>query len=245
MFGFKPEKKHKGKFDNDKDGFFELSRLNLLSNPNQFLKNMIEYKKDAIAESIVKSVNKIIEDPEFSMEKIKSASEALLGITKWVKAMMKYHDLLKIVNPKRQKVAEMNAQLEVVRGRLAEKMKMLQAVEQRMAQLEATYQEKLENERQLVAKIDDCNKKLDRANKIISGLEDEKVRWSDTVAKLTIEADFLVGNCLVAAGMTAYSGPFTSKFRKELENEWNEKIKGLGIKIADGIGMKDILEDPV
>ena len=60
-----------------------------------------------------------------TMEKIKAASEALLGITKWVKAMMKYHDLLKIVNPKRAKVAEMNAQLEVVRGRLAEKMKML------------------------------------------------------------------------------------------------------------------------
>ena len=90
---------------------------------------MIEYKKDNIAEKIVKDVNKIIEDPEFSLEKIKTASEALLGIAKWVKAMMKYHDLLKIVNPKRQKVAEMNAQLEVVRGRLAEKMKMLQAVE--------------------------------------------------------------------------------------------------------------------
>ena len=62
MFGFKPEKKHKGKFEHDKDGFFELSRLNLLSNPNQFLKNMIEYKKDNIAEKIVKDVNKIIED---------------------------------------------------------------------------------------------------------------------------------------------------------------------------------------
>ena len=114
-----------------------------------------------------------------------------------------------------------------------------------MAQLEATYQEKLENERQLVAKIDDCNKKLERANKIIEGLDAEKVRWSETVAKLTVEADYLVGNCLIAAGMTAYSGPFTSKFRKELENEWCEKIKGLGIKVTDGIGMKDILEDPV
>jgi dynein heavy chain len=45
--------------------------------------------------------------------------------------------------------------------------------------------------------------------------------------------------------MTAYSGPFTSKFRAELEKEWNEKIKSLGIKIADNITMKEILEDPV
>ena len=62
---------------------------------------------------------------------------------------------------------------------------------------------------------------------------------------MTVEADFLVGNCLIAAGMVAYSGPFTSKFRSELEKEWGEKIKALGIKIAPNISMKEILEDPV
>jgi dynein heavy chain len=108
---------------------------------------MIEYDKDNIDEKVVRKVNGILESDKFSMAEILGASQALGGIMKWVQAMMKYHDLLKIVNPKRQKVAEMNAQLDVVRGRLAEKMKMLQAVEQRMAQLEATYQEKLENER--------------------------------------------------------------------------------------------------
>ena len=111
---------------------------------------MMDYKKENIPEAVVRKVNAIVNAPEFSLEKIKTASEALLGITKWVMAMMKYHELLKIVNPKRAKVAEMNAQLEVVRARLAEKMKMLRAVEERMAQLEATYQEKLENERALV-----------------------------------------------------------------------------------------------
>ena len=45
--------------------------------------------------------------------------------------------------------------------------------------------------------------------------------------------------------MVAYSGPFTSKFRAELEKEWGEKIKSLGIKIAQDITMKEILEDPV
>jgi len=245
MFQHKPKKANMGKFENDPNGFFELARLQLLSNPNAFLKSMMVYDKENIPEAVVRKVNGIVNAPDFSLDKIKQASEALLGITKWLMAMMKYHELLKIVNPKRAKVAEMNAQLDVVRARLAEKMKLLRAVEERMAQLEATYQEKLENERALVAKIDDCNKKLERANKIISGLEDEKVRWGETVAKLTVEADLLVGNCLVAAGMTAYSGPFTSKFRAELEKEWNEKIKSLGIKIADNITMKEILEDPV
>ena len=96
-------------------------------------------------------------------------------------------------------------------------MKQLQEVEERMAFLEAMYNEKVENERQLVAKIDDCNKKLMRAEKIIIGLQDEKVKWSETVDRLTREADLLIGDCLVAAGMVAYAGPFTAKFRTELE----------------------------
>jgi len=46
---------------------------------------------------------------------------------------------LKIVNPMREKVAEMNAELITVRKDLAEKMAKLKAVEEKLAMLEATY----------------------------------------------------------------------------------------------------------
>jgi dynein heavy chain len=57
--------------------------------------------------------------------------------------------------------------------------------------------------------------------------------------------EFIVGNCLVAAGMMAYGGPFTALFRQALESEWREKIKSLGIPVLDNISMKQLLEDPV
>jgi len=64
----------------------------------------------------------------------------------------------------------MNEALAIVTARLKEKMKQLQEVEELMAGLEASYNEKLEEERRLVNKIEDCNKKLGRASKIIAGL---------------------------------------------------------------------------
>ena len=139
---------------------------------------------------------------------------------KWVSAMMKYHELLKIVNPKRAKVAEMNEKLAIVRARLAEKLAKLREVENMMADLQAQFEEKLETERQLVAQIDECEKKLVRAGKIINGLAGEKVRWTETVERLKKEGSLLVGDCLVAAGMIAYSGPFTALYRSDLEKEW-------------------------
>lgn len=194
----------------------------MLANPNKFLNDMIGYDKEHIPEKVVNKVNVIFNNPNFSIDAVKSAFEALFGICKWAMAMMKYHELLKIVNPKRAKVAEMNAMLKEVRARLKEKMDALREVELRMEKLEATYQEKLADEAALVQKIDDCNKKLERAGKIMDGLAGEKQRWTDTVARLEKEYDYLVGNSLIAAGMVAYSGPFTAKFRMELEKEWND-----------------------
>lgn len=179
------------------------------------------------------------------MKDIASASSALMGIMKWVQAMMKYHELLKIVNPKRAKVAEMNEKLSVVRARLEEKRTELRKVEEMMARLTAQFEEMKNEERRLKEQIEDSEKKLKRANAIIGGLAKEKVRWTETVQTLNKQGDLLIGDCLVAAGMIAYSGPFTAQFRSELEHEWAAKISGLGIKISEGVSMKKIMEDPV
>ena len=56
-----------------------------------------------------------------------------------------------------------------------------------------------------------------RAGKIITGLDGEKIRWTNTVFNLGQEYELLVGNSLVAAGMVAYGGAFTSMFRNNME----------------------------
>jgi len=88
-------------------------------------------------------------------------------------------------------------------------------------------------------------KKLDRANKIIEGLSGEKESWTNTVARLGNEYDLLIGNCLIAAGMVAYSGSFTAFFRQKMEDEWCKYIDKIGIKVTPGMTMQKMLEDPV
>ena len=149
MMGLKATKQNIGKVDGDTNGYFDLARANLLNNPGQFMQKMIEYKKDAIPETTVKRVNAILLSDDFTLEKVKSASQALVAIHKWVSAMMSYHELLKIVGPKREKVAEMNAKLAIVRASLAEKRKRLREVEDKIESLERQYREKVELEASL------------------------------------------------------------------------------------------------
>ena len=103
---------------------------------------MQDYDKENIPDNTVKKVNEILKSEDFGIDKVKSASMALVAIQKWSSAMMDYYELLKIVNPKRAKVAEMNAKLAVVRASLAAKRKKLKEVEEKIDGLERMFAEK-------------------------------------------------------------------------------------------------------
>lgn len=144
MMKLKPKKADINKIEGDTGGYFLTAKQNLLNNPAQFVKDMKEYDKESIPEGVVGRVNKILVSDDFTMEKVKSASGALVAILQWSDAMMKYHELLKIVNPKRAKVKEMNEMLAKVRASLAQKRKKLKEVEDKIDALERTFKEKMD-----------------------------------------------------------------------------------------------------
>ena len=57
--------------------------------------------------------------------------------------------------------------------------------------------------------------------------------------------DLLAGNSVIAAGMVAYSGAFTSNFRSQLEKQWVEKLDEMQIQHSEGISMAKFLGVPV
>lgn len=234
-----------GKVNNDTTGFFHCAKQNFLSNPNKFLQDMINYNKDNIPESVVRKVNPILQDPNFDIQSIKNSSEALVGIVKWSQAMMKYYELLKIVNPKREQVKVMQEKSKIVQAELAKKRKQLAELDQKLADINAKLQMLKDQETQLNNEITDSMVKLDRANKIIEGLSGEKERWTETVSRLVTEYDLLIGNCLIAAGAVAYSGSFTAQYRVKMEEDWCKYIAKCGIKVTPGMKMMTLLQDPV
>jgi dynein heavy chain len=93
--------------------------------------------------------------------------------------------------------------------------------------------------------IDDCGKKLIRAEKMIGGLAGEKDRWTQIVGELSVQLTFVVGDSLVAAGAISYSGSFTSKYREDLEEIWRNNLTEQEIQFTKNITMSKVLGDPV
>lgn len=55
----------------------------------------------------------------------------------------------------------------------------MKEVEDHLEELERQFRAKVAEEEALMKDIEDCNKKLERATKLITGLEGEKVRWTN------------------------------------------------------------------
>lgn len=79
--------------------------------------------------------------------------------------------------PKKANLAEAQASLAETMALLDQKRAELKEVEDRLAALQKTFEEKTEEKAQLEFQVDLCARKLERAEKLIGGLGGEKTRW--------------------------------------------------------------------
>lgn len=79
--------------------------------------------------------------------------------------------------PKKANLAEAQRSLAETMALLDQKRAELKEVEDRLAALQKTFEEKTEEKAQLEFQVDLCARKLERAEKLIGGLGGEKTRW--------------------------------------------------------------------
>jgi len=82
---------------------------------------LIKYDKRNMQDSMIKQAKSILDSEDFTIEKVRNASQALVALHLFASGMCKFHELLKIVKPKEEKVQEMKEMLAVVRKQLKEK----------------------------------------------------------------------------------------------------------------------------
>ena len=85
-----------------------------------------------------------------------------------------------------------------------------------LADLEAQYNSTTSLMKKLKEELDNLQVKIDRGDKLVSGLAGEKTRWEASLIILDEDFDQLVGNCILAAAFMSYCGPFPSDYRDTL-----------------------------
>eukprot|EP00964_Phaeocystis_antarctica_P065595 scaffold39587_cov33-Phaeocystis_antarctica.AAC.1 len=184
MKDVKPEKvkdKDSGKMVEDYFG----PGKKMLMDANAFVKGLKEYDKDNIPPKIIKRIREqYCTMEEFEPERIAKASTACEGLCKWVRAIEIYDRVAKVVGPKKESLAQAEGEYAEAMKGLAIKQAELKVVMDKLEAMQSKLKELSETVAGLNAKYEDCNNKLERAEKLMGGLGGEKVRWGEISANL-------------------------------------------------------------
>lgn len=124
-----------------------------------------------------------------------------------------YDRVIKIVAPKKARLAEAEAELAAQMDTLNEKRAQLQEVSDKLQALNDEFAAETKKKKELEDDIYLCSQKLDRAEKLIESLGGEKARWSETAQSLGDLLGNVIGDVLLSAGTIAYLGAFTVDYR--------------------------------
>ncbi len=212
---------------------------------SNFLQSLQDYDKDNIEPARLKPIKAMWDDEDFQPARAAQASKAAAGLCSWARAMEIYDRVAKEVAPKKAKLAEAEAEYATVmvglkkkQAELKEVMDQLQGLQDQLDALEA-------EKNQLAFDVDLCEKKLMRADQLITSLGGEKTRWGERSVELAGQLVNLTGDILVSSGIISYLGAFTPEYRNDQTADWVAGSKEREIPGSDKCSVEACLGDPV
>ena len=156
-------------------------------------------------------------------QKYEITEETVELMEPWTKAMAIFYWINKEVMPlkanlvlQENKLGKAQDKLDVAQAQLYEKEKELQTVQ-------AMYDKAMKEKQELLEDAETCKRKMNAATALISGLGDEKERWTRQSKEFQGQIKQLVGDVVLSTGFLSYTGPFNQEFRNKLLDTWKQE----------------------
>ncbi|XP_027272227.1 dynein heavy chain 11, axonemal isoform X2 [Cricetulus griseus] len=213
---------------------------------DDFLQALINYDKEHIPENCLKVVNEqYLKDPEFNPNLIRTKSFAAAGLCAWVINIIKFYEVYCDVEPKRQALAQTNSDLAAATEKLEAIRRKLVDLDQNLSKLTASFQKATAEKVRCQEEVNQTNKTIDLANRLVSELESEKIRWGQSIKSFETQEKTLCGDVLLTAAFVSYIGPFTRQYRRELVDcKWVPFLQQkVSLPITEGLDLIAMLTD--
>lgn len=244
LFSIEPPKKQNPNTMKMEPQWWEAS-LKVLSR-EKLLKELQDFDKDSINEKQIKQLQKFIQNPDFDKDFIRNnISITAAGLCAWVCAMEKYYHVNLEIQPKLKAQQGAEEEYNKYMRNLEVKENELKDVQSKVADLQEDLKVTMANKEKLEKQVEDCEKRLERAQKLIESLGGEKLAWKEHGEKLGGVYVTLTGDTLIAAGMVAYLGPFTASYRSQIIEKWVANCKKREIPSSPVFSLTSCIGDPV
>nr|XP_048295519.1 dynein axonemal heavy chain 14 [Myodes glareolus] len=215
----------------------------LLLSETSFLKKLINLDKDSIPDKVFLKLRKILNLPDFNPKKIALVSVACCSMCQWVIALNDYHEVQKVVGPKQAQVAEAQNVLRIAKQRLSEKQRGLLLIEEHLHFLHTSYKDVVAEKQQLAYRKKLATKRLQCASVLLTVLEDEKIRWQETIKEIDKKLKAICGDILLSSACIAYSGALTPEFRQPVMQKWEGFCAQYKISLSSNFSLMEVMAE--
>jgi dynein heavy chain len=185
-----------------------------------------------------------LDSPSFEPNTLKTAAGALVTLADFLENSERYFYCQLNFAPLEKSLREAQEKLAQVEGDLAGKQRKLAEIQEKVTELNRKLEASKNESESLRRQQENSKKKLVRAEKLLTGLADERIRWKETEESLNLKLKNLIGNMLMTSGILAYLGPFTAPYRKKLIKKWDGLIRSMKIPFSENYKLDDI-EEPI
>lgn len=77
------------------------------------------------------------------------------------------------------------------------------------------------------ADLEQLQAKIERGDRLITGLAEEKIRWEISADGYDIEYEHLVGDAALSSSFMSLCGPFPADYRDAMSEKWQKKVREL------------------
>jgi dynein heavy chain, axonemal len=179
------------------------------------------------------------------MDEMPTISKAGDGLLKFVRAVLKYCDTYREVKPKQDRVEFLQNDL-VEKALVLDQLKVeVEGLESELNALNMKYEHSLALRQKYSDELEVSEKRLNAADRLVTGLMSEKIRWKKELEQLGVDKENIIGSCLLSASFMAYAGTFSWDFRKVMISSWLEDIIMREIPVATPYKIDQNLSDDV
>mmetsp|Transcript_64893 Transcript_64893/g.119431 ORF Transcript_64893/g.119431 Transcript_64893/m.119431 type:complete len:4522 (+) Transcript_64893:77-13642(+) len=214
-------------------------------NDVNFLQRIKNFDKDAITNSTLRKMEKYTKDPNFTPKLVMNVSSAAGALCQWVHAMKIYAEVYREVEPKRLKLKNAQESLERKNKELEKANADLKKIQDLVQSLKDQFEASNSEKEELAQTAEELKIKLERAEKLVTGLAGEKGRWEVSLGNFDTQQENLYGDCIISSAFMSYAGPFGSTYRDKLVNEeWLVPVKELKVSVTADFSFSTFLADP-
>ncbi|CAM9358663.1 unnamed protein product [Ascophyllum nodosum] len=214
----------------------------MMARVDVFKKELEEYRGEDIPEEIVKQVERLLKEPEFTYSVMRTKSAAAANLCKWVINTINFNQIYKKVKPLMDALESAQEAKAAALADLAKVEDTLATIKSHLGDLERSFIEAIEKKNRVEEEARVCEERLGLAERLTNGLANEYKRWGEEVERLRRMASSTVGDVMLAAAFVTYAGAFSKGYRQELwQNRWLPDLKAKAIPLRVGLNPLEIL----